>query len=346
MATQKQIDANIKNAQKSTGPTTAEGKAASRLNAVTHGLTGVLPDCLEEDREQIERVKDRWFRDMKPVGPLQEELVETMALEAIRTSRSRHHFAAVVRKHSERACDQWDIDREAEVEEIAKGLKKNPSRTISLLRKSPHGCAWLIARWELLEEILIEENAWTDEQHEYVLDLLGVDPKLRVSNSNNASQYDTNREMITREIDYLRFQQESAQRHDDFDRELAEKGIGAEFSPSGTRFLRYERMAQRRFDKCYQQMIKLKTEDPSSTTSPADEKALVDFVKPLQDYSKQADEARKLAAILGQSMPPLPMPMPEPKSDPAPPVAQPLQNPKPLSRRERKRLAAKARRAG
>jgi len=35
---QKQHEANRRNAQKSTGPTTLEGKAAASLNAVTYGL--------------------------------------------------------------------------------------------------------------------------------------------------------------------------------------------------------------------------------------------------------------------------------------------------------------------
>jgi hypothetical protein len=39
MATEKQFEANRLNAQKSTGPRTPEGRAAVRLNGVTHGLT-------------------------------------------------------------------------------------------------------------------------------------------------------------------------------------------------------------------------------------------------------------------------------------------------------------------
>ncbi|MBI1898644.1 MAG: hypothetical protein HYS04_19235, partial [Acidobacteria bacterium] len=38
MATASQIAANRRNSEKSTGPKSADGKARSRLNGITHGL--------------------------------------------------------------------------------------------------------------------------------------------------------------------------------------------------------------------------------------------------------------------------------------------------------------------
>ena len=45
MATPAQIEANRRNARKSTGPKTAAGKAASSRNALTHGMTASIADA-------------------------------------------------------------------------------------------------------------------------------------------------------------------------------------------------------------------------------------------------------------------------------------------------------------
>src|SRR5258707_261267 len=49
MSTLKQIEANRLNAQHSTGPRTTEGKSASRLNALKHGLFAADPVIPGED---------------------------------------------------------------------------------------------------------------------------------------------------------------------------------------------------------------------------------------------------------------------------------------------------------
>ena len=70
---QKRIEANRRNAQKSTGPRTAEGKARSSLNATTHGLSSfsqspLNPACLlhMEDKAQFLGILNEYIATYRP----------------------------------------------------------------------------------------------------------------------------------------------------------------------------------------------------------------------------------------------------------------------------------------
>ena len=76
MSTAKQIAANRRNAQKSTGPRTAEGKARTRLNPLKHGLTAetiVLPFESADDYRELQLSV---LGDLQPQGVVQQILVE------------------------------------------------------------------------------------------------------------------------------------------------------------------------------------------------------------------------------------------------------------------------------
>lgn len=83
MATRKQIRANRKNAQKSTGPKTEAGKAIASLNATKHGLysQNVVIDSpyLKEDPEEFEKLCFNLMADLDPHGPFQYQLVIKIA---------------------------------------------------------------------------------------------------------------------------------------------------------------------------------------------------------------------------------------------------------------------------
>ena len=78
MATQQQIDANRRNAQKSTGPTTPEGRAAVRHNALKHGLTSQLLLPSKEEQIELARLCDAFETEFQPVGPTEESLLENL----------------------------------------------------------------------------------------------------------------------------------------------------------------------------------------------------------------------------------------------------------------------------
>src|SRR3954467_14832797 len=81
------IEANRRNAQKSTGPRTAEGKARSRLNGLVHGLRSeevVLPT---ESREAFDAHLARWLADWNPPTEARRHLVERAAVAAWRLRR-------------------------------------------------------------------------------------------------------------------------------------------------------------------------------------------------------------------------------------------------------------------
>jgi hypothetical protein len=84
MATsKKQVAANRRNAKKSTGPRTPEGKAVVGRNAITHGLhasdTIIDSPHLQEDRSEYEDLVAQLVDELKPVGSMQEHLVLKIA---------------------------------------------------------------------------------------------------------------------------------------------------------------------------------------------------------------------------------------------------------------------------
>jgi hypothetical protein len=69
MATQKQIDANRRNAQLSTGPKTEEGKKISSMNRLTTGLDADSQFVLGESREDFAQLQTEWYDYHQPANP-------------------------------------------------------------------------------------------------------------------------------------------------------------------------------------------------------------------------------------------------------------------------------------
>jgi len=89
MASQKQIDANRRNAQLSTGPRSAAGKARSRLNALRDGLTGQIATLSGKDRAVFEKHKAEMIAGFDPQTPIERELAHAIAWDTWRLNHLR-----------------------------------------------------------------------------------------------------------------------------------------------------------------------------------------------------------------------------------------------------------------
>lgn len=86
MSTQAQIEANRQNAQKSTGPKTAAGKAKVSANALQHGLLADRFAIAEEDRSAFEAFRSQLRAELAPVGQMEMLLAGRIATLAWRLS--------------------------------------------------------------------------------------------------------------------------------------------------------------------------------------------------------------------------------------------------------------------
>ena len=68
MTSTAQVQANRSNAQKSTGPRTAEGKAVAAQNAVRHGLLAKEVVVKGEDPGEFEFYREQMLAELAPAG--------------------------------------------------------------------------------------------------------------------------------------------------------------------------------------------------------------------------------------------------------------------------------------
>jgi hypothetical protein len=104
MATPAQIEANRRNALKSTGPRTGAGKTASRMNALKHGIdahAAVLPG---EDPDAYQALADDYRRRFSAATAEQTFLVETL----IQSDWNRRRYARIQAELTARLLDETD----------------------------------------------------------------------------------------------------------------------------------------------------------------------------------------------------------------------------------------------
>jgi hypothetical protein len=192
---------NRRNASKSTGPRTPEGKARSRFNAVKHGCRAKLPVLPGEDPEAYERRLDAWVDKFGPRDAVEHYLVERAVHVSWQLDRAdRAEVARLAEEVDEEAARlSEDIARlgaelfrvpavagagNAEADPDASLLSwpfdpehpRHPSRVVAVLEATSAGCDWLLARWAALAKLLDEGRNWHSTDRLRAIRLLGKQP--------------------------------------------------------------------------------------------------------------------------------------------------------------------------
>jgi len=187
MATEKQIEANRRNALKSRGPRTQEGKDRSRQNALKHGLTaetlGVLPN---EDPSLFEGRVDSWLRDLGVRNEVEDALIRRAATQSWKLERFDRCEASISTK---RIHDQAEVDQAAHRERIPQWIDRlfptieqvrqtgiDPTPTAKILRElesTARGCRWILECWEQFKKLVDDRGHWTLTDELLLVRLMG-----------------------------------------------------------------------------------------------------------------------------------------------------------------------------
>ena len=152
------LAANRANALNSTGPRTEAGKAATRLNALRHGLAGagdlVAPG---EDAALVAARAAAFVRELGAPGEVGRILAHRAALLSVRMERSAERDEAVVVSNVAAARDEFDRDRLAALAgaiEATDGAGADLRAALAGLETTPEGLDHLIESWRGLRAAL------------------------------------------------------------------------------------------------------------------------------------------------------------------------------------------------
>jgi hypothetical protein len=178
MSSEKQRSANQANAQKSTGPKTAEGKTNAKRNALKHGLTGdgsVLP---VEDETLFKERLQLWTNDARPSCELEKYQIGAAVWATVKFDRAARNDMAESNRRRRRAIGHWEGVQTRKINKIVLGWDTDPASCVEQLEQFTRGCDWLLECWEELAQALETDGCWTGPHAATALRLLGKPPEM------------------------------------------------------------------------------------------------------------------------------------------------------------------------
>ena len=170
----KRVAANQKNALKSTGPRTVEGKAASRRNSMKHGHRSKIVVAPHEDPEHFDLHFEGFHDALKPRDAVEVRIVNDVIASSWRLDRAIACDSAVVSKQVYEAVHLYDIEREDQFAAQLRGLASNPKKVTAQLRTTTQGCDWMINKLALMIETLEVRHYWYPSERDSVLNIFGL----------------------------------------------------------------------------------------------------------------------------------------------------------------------------
>ncbi|WP_165219805.1 hypothetical protein [Aquisphaera insulae] len=178
MISDARIQANRRNAGKSTGPRTEAGKMVSRLNGLVHGRRSKIlsmPVLPQENPKDLERLVADFVRDGRPASAMEKSLLVRAARLTWMLDRSDRaesaHLAEAVRARANPRPDRSEASeaRSRRVRDLGAQLfyplspredrdpdwQDDPASCIAGLEETREGCRWLLEQWRSIRAYLV-----------------------------------------------------------------------------------------------------------------------------------------------------------------------------------------------
>ncbi|MGO9918753.1 MAG: hypothetical protein ACLQIB_29150 [Isosphaeraceae bacterium] len=207
MSSARKTAANGRNAKKSKGPRTVEGRNVARRNALKHGLTAETLVVEGEDADEFRFTADAHGAVFRPRNDVEVELVRTFTIAAWRRQRCASTETAMVNRYirdsqlAEEVIEQqdalalgdrlffdsqdlWQLYPDPTMNGAPLSKRRNevpgspdlPARLVNELESTSAGCRWLLDRWNDLKTRNQPFNNWQASDKFKAIRLLGKQP--------------------------------------------------------------------------------------------------------------------------------------------------------------------------